>query len=70
MIAALLIGCTLFARNSLRGQPKLQQKLVGLAVYTALASDVSPYLRFAREKRLTRRLGCKFDSPLLLDAGI
>jgi hypothetical protein len=41
MIGALLVGCVLFARNSLRGQPKLQQRLVSLAVYVALASDVS-----------------------------
>jgi len=41
MIGALLVGCVLFARNSLRGQPKLQQRLVNLAVYVALASDVS-----------------------------
>lgn len=36
----LLIGSVLFARNSLKGQPKLQQRLVKLAVYTALGSDV------------------------------
>ena len=41
MIAALFIGCTLFARNSLAGQPKLQQRLVKLPVYIGLASDVS-----------------------------
>jgi hypothetical protein len=44
MIMVLLIGCVLFAKNSLRGQPKLQQRLVKLAVYTALGSDVSPFL--------------------------
>jgi hypothetical protein len=46
MIMVLLIGCVLFARKSLRGQPKLQQRLVKLAVYTALGSDVSPFLPF------------------------
>jgi len=46
MIMVLLIGCVLFARNSLKGQPKLQQRLVKLAVYTALGSDVSPFLPF------------------------
>jgi hypothetical protein len=44
MIMVLLVGCVLFARNSLRDQPKLQQRLVKLAVYTALGSDVSPLL--------------------------
>jgi hypothetical protein len=43
MIMVLLIGCVLFARNSLKGQPKLQQRLVKLAVYVALGSDVSSY---------------------------
>lgn len=41
MIAALFIGCTIFARNSLKGQPALQQRLVKLPVYIGLASDVS-----------------------------
>ena len=41
MIGALLIGCTLFARNSLRGQPVLQQRLMKLPIYVALGSDVS-----------------------------
>lgn len=40
MIAALFIGCTLFARNSLKGQPKLQQRLVKLPIYCGLLSDV------------------------------
>jgi hypothetical protein len=44
MIMVLLIGCVLFAKNSLRGQPQLQQRLVELAVYTALGSDVSTFL--------------------------
>jgi hypothetical protein len=48
MIMVLLIGCVLFARNSLRGQPKLQQRLVKLAVYTALGSDVSVVLTFVK----------------------
>ena len=48
MIMSLLIGCVLFARNSLRGQPKLQQRLVKLAVYTALGSDVSHFLPFVK----------------------
>jgi len=48
MIMVLLIGCVLFARNSLKGQPKLQQRLVKLAVYTALSSDVSAFLQFVK----------------------
>lgn len=44
MIAALFIGCTLFARNSLKGQPKLQQRLIKLPIICGLASDVRPFL--------------------------
>lgn len=44
MIAALFIGCTLFARNSLNGQPKLQQRLIKLPIICGLASDVRPLL--------------------------
>lgn len=40
MIILLFVGCTLFARNSLRGQPKLQQQLVNLIVFTGFLSDV------------------------------
>jgi hypothetical protein len=41
MIAFLFIGCTLFARNSLRGQPVLQQRVMKLPIYAGLYSDVS-----------------------------
>lgn len=44
MIASLFIGCTLFARNSLAGQPVLQQRLMKLPIYVGLFSDVSPVL--------------------------
>jgi len=44
MIACLFIGCTLFARNQLKGQPALQQRLVKLPIYVGLASDVSAAL--------------------------
>jgi len=48
VIMVLLVGCVAFARNSLRGQPKLQQRLVKLAVYSALSSDVRPFLQFVK----------------------
>lgn len=41
MILLLFIGSTLFARNSLKGQPILQQRLMKLIVWTGLYSDVS-----------------------------
>jgi hypothetical protein len=41
MIAMLFIGCILFARNSLAGQPVLQQRLVKLPIYAGIFSDVS-----------------------------
>jgi hypothetical protein len=41
MIAMLFIGCILFARNSLAGQPVLQQRLVRLPIYAGILSDVS-----------------------------
>lgn len=47
MIAGLFIGCTLFARNSLRGQPKLQQRLIKLPIYLGLMSDVNTHDAFA-----------------------
>ncbi|KAI9638281.1 uncharacterized protein MKK02DRAFT_42671 [Dioszegia hungarica] len=43
MIASLFIGCTLFARNSLAGQPVLQQRLMKLPIYVGLFSDICLY---------------------------
>ena len=40
MILFMFVGCTIFARSALRGQPKLQQSLMKLPIYTALFSDV------------------------------
>lgn len=41
MIAAMFIGVVLFAKFSLHGQPRLQQKLVKLPIYVGLFSDAS-----------------------------
>jgi hypothetical protein len=43
MIAGMFIGCTLFARNALKGQPMLQQRLMKLPLFAGLFSDVSVY---------------------------
>jgi hypothetical protein len=43
MILFMFVGCTIFARTALRGQPKLQQSLMKLPIYTALFSDVGVF---------------------------
>ena len=40
MIIFMFVGSVLFARNSLKGQPRLQQRLVNLIVFTGFFSDV------------------------------
>ena len=52
MILVLFVSCVVFARNSLRGQPVLQQRLVYLPVLVGLGSDV----RLARRPSLTSQL--------------
>lgn len=49
MIILLFVGGVLFARNSLRGQPKLQQRLVNLIVFTGFVSDVRALWRAPTE---------------------
>lgn len=43
MIIILFLGITLFARNSLAGQPELQQKIMRLPIAAGLLSDVSVF---------------------------
>jgi hypothetical protein len=40
MIIFMFCGGVLFARNSIAGQPRLQQRLVNLIVFTGFFSDV------------------------------
>lgn len=42
IIAITFIGCTLFARNCLKGQPRLQQRLMLIPIAAGLLSDVRP----------------------------
>ena len=55
MVLFMFVGCTIFARSALRGQPKLQQSLMKLPIYTALFSDVSVFQhclhRLSRDRR-------------------
>jgi len=57
MIAMLLIGCTLFSRNSLSGQPELQQSLMKLPVLVGLFSDVSHCIIFSPSGRSAASTG-------------